>query len=151
MDDGLGFFGLGEAVRDGDMAVAFGIDTRHLAAEEPAVGGGVMPLIDSDIVMDHLMENRVLNEGLGKVNADIYTEDKILIAVTAEEALFATGEGDLAEEAFGVREFDGDRRKGPTKIAGIVLVKAGLDIGNRWFQFKIYNLRFKNYDLKIMI
>ena len=144
VNDGLGFFGVGEAVRDGDMAVAFGIDTRHLTAEELAMGGGVMPLIDSDIVMNHLMEDGVFDEGFGQVDTDVNTEDEIFVVVTAEETLFAASEGDFAEEAFCMGELDGNRRKGPTEIAGVVLVKAGLNIGNRWFQFKISNLRFKN-------
>ncbi len=144
MDDGLGFFGFGEAVRDGDVAVAFGINTRHLTAEELAMGGGVVVLVDGNVIMNHLMEDGVLDEGFWEVNADVDTEDEVFVAVTTEETLLAAGEGDLAEEAFCVGEFDGDRRQRPTKIAGVVLVKAGLDIGNRWFQFKISNLRFKN-------
>ena len=140
MDDGLCFFGLGEAVGDGDVAVSFGIDTRHLTAEELAVGGGVAELVDGNVVMDHLMEDGVFDEGLGKVDTDVYTEDEVFVTVTAEEALFAAGKGDFAEEAFCMGEFDGDRRKRPTEIAGIVLVKAELDIGNRWLQFVIGNL-----------
>ena len=52
--------------------------------------------------MDHLMEDRVLDERFGKVYADVDTEDEVFIAVLAEEALFAAGESDFAEEAFGV-------------------------------------------------
>lgn len=144
VDDGLCFFGFGKAVGDGDVAISFSVDTRHLTAEELAVDGGVFPLIYSNVVMNHLMKDGVFDEGFGKVNTDIYTEDKILIAVTSKETLFAAGKGDLAEEAFGVGELDGDRWQRPAEIACVVLVKAGLDIRNRWFQFKISNLRFKN-------
>ena len=62
---------LGEAVRDGYMSVAIGIDARHLAAEKPAVGGGVAKLIDRDIIMDHLMEDGVLNEVFGEVETRV--------------------------------------------------------------------------------
>ena len=84
VDDGLSFFGVGEAVRDGDMAVAFGVDTRHLAAKELTVGGGVLELVEGDEIMDHLMEDGVLDEGFGQVNADVDAEDKVFVAVATE-------------------------------------------------------------------
>ena len=130
VNDSLRFFGVREAVGDGDVAVSLGVDSCHLAAEELTVGGGVTPLIDSDIVMDHLMKDGVFNKGFGEVNTDVDAEDEILVAVFAEETLLAAGEGDFAEEAFCMGEFDGDRRKRPTEIAGVVLVKTGLDIGD---------------------
>ena len=144
MNDGLRALLVRETMRDGDMPVAFGIDTRHLTAEELTVRRGVAKLVDGNVIMNHLMEDRVFDEGFRKVNTDVDTEHEILVAVPTEEALLAAGKGYLAEEAFGMGELDGNRRKGPAEIAGIELVKAGLDIGNRWFQFKISNLRFKN-------
>lgn len=128
VNDSLRFFGVREAVGDCDVAVTFGIDTRHLAAEELAVSRGVAELVDSDIVMDHLMKDGVFDESFREVDTDVDTKDEILVAVFAEDALFAAGEGDFAEEAFCMGEFDGDRRKRPTEIASVVLVKAGLDI-----------------------
>ena len=79
------------------------------------------------------MEDRVLDERFGKVYADVDTEDEVFITVLAEEALFAAGEGDFAEEGAGVGEFDADRRKGTGKETGVVLVKTGLYVRNRWF------------------
>ena len=133
VDDGLGFFGVGEAVRDGNMAVAFGVDTSHLAAEELTVGGGVLELVEGDEIMDHLMEDGVLDEGFGQVNADVDAEDEIFVAVATEKALFAASEGQFAEETFGVGKADGNSGKLPAEIAGIELVKAGLDIGDGGF------------------
>ncbi len=72
------------------------------------------------------MEDRVLNEGFWEVNADVYAKDKILVAVLAEETLLAAGEGEFAEEAFGVGEADRDRRELPAEKAGIEVVKTGL-------------------------
>ena len=126
MDDRLCSLGVRKTMGDRDMTVSFGVDTCHLTAEELPVNGGVIPLINSDIKMDHLMEDRVLNEGFGEVNADVYAKDKILVAVLAEETVFAAGEGEFAEEAFGVGEADGDGRKRPTEKAGVEVFKAGL-------------------------
>ena len=126
MNDRLRALGVRETMRDRYMTVPFGVDTCHLTAEELPVNGGVIPLIDSNIIMDHLMENSVLNEGFWEVNADVYAKDKILVAVLAEETVFAAGEGEFAEEAFGVREADGDGRELPAEKAGIEVVKAGL-------------------------
>ena len=126
MNDRLRALGVRETMRDRYMTVPFGVDTCHLTAEELPVNGGVIPLIDSNIIMDHLMEDRVLNEGFWEVNADVYAKDKILVSVLAEETVFAAGEGEFAEEAFGVREADGDGRKLSAEKAGIEVVKAGL-------------------------
>ena len=76
---------LGEAVRDGYMSVAIGIDARHLAAEKPAVGGGVAKLIDRDKIMDHLMEDGVLDEVFGEVDARVDAEDEVLVSDRSEE------------------------------------------------------------------
>ena len=75
----------GEAVRDGYMSVAIGIDARHLAAEKPAVGGGVAKLIDRDKIMDHLMEDGVLNEVFGEVETRVDAEDEVLVSDRSEE------------------------------------------------------------------
>ncbi len=57
------------------MPVAIGIDARHLTAKEPAVRGCVTKLIDRDIIMDHLMEDGVLDEVFGEVDARVDAED----------------------------------------------------------------------------
>ena len=126
MDDGLCALLVGEAMGDGDVTVALGVDTRHVLAEEPAVGGGIAKLVDSDEVMDHLMEDGVLDEVFRQINAGIDTQDEIFVAVTGEETLLAASEGHLAEKTLGMREFDGDRRQGIGKETGIVLVEARL-------------------------
>lgn len=67
------------------MAVALGVDARHLTAEEPAVGGGVAEVIEGDEIMDHLMEDRVLDEFLREVEAGVDAEDEVLVAGRSEE------------------------------------------------------------------
>ena len=122
---------LGEAVRDGYMSVTVGIDARHLAAEEPAVGGGVAKLIDRDIIMDHLMEDGVLDEVFREVDARVDAEDEVLVSDRSEEPRAAAGKGHFAEEGARVREFDRDRRQGRSKETGVELIKAGLYVWDR--------------------
>lgn len=108
------------------MPVAIGVDARHLAAEEPAVRRGVAKLIDRDIIMDHLMEDGVLDEVFGEVDARVDAEDEVLVAKRSKEPRATTSEGHLAEEGASVREFDLNRRQGRSKETGVELVKAGL-------------------------
>ena len=122
---------LGEAVRDGYMSVAIGIDARHLAAEEPAVRGGVAKLIDRDIIMNHLMENGVLDEVFGQVDASVDTQNEVLVARRAKEPGAMLGKGQFAEERAGMGELDRDRRQGASKETGVELVKAGLYVRDR--------------------
>ena len=121
---------LGQFVGDGDVPVTGGVNTLHLLTEEAAVGGGVAEVVNGDVIMDHLMEDSILNEGFGQVDAGVDAEDEVLIAVAAEEALLAAGEGEFAEEAFGVGEADGDRRKGSVEVTGVVGVEMGLYVGD---------------------
>ena len=76
---------LGEAIRDGYMAVAFGVDTLHLAAKKTTVSGSVAELVNGDVIMDHLMEDSIFDEGFGQVDAGIDTQDEVLISGRAEE------------------------------------------------------------------
>ena len=128
MEGCLGSLGVREAVGDCNMAVAFGVDTLHFTAEELTMGGGVTELVEGDVVMDHLMKDGIFDEGFWEIDTRVDTEDEIFVAEAAKETLLATDKGDLAEEAFGVGQFDRDRRKGTVKETGIELVKAGLDI-----------------------
>lgn len=108
------------------MSVAIGVDARHLAAEEPAVRRGVAKLIDRDIIMDHLMEDGVLDEVFGEVDARVDAEDEVLVAKRSKEPRAAAGKSHFAEEGAGVREFDRNRWQGRSKETGVELVKAGL-------------------------
>ena len=90
---------LGEAVGDGYMTVSIGIDARHLAAEEPAVGGGVAEVVDGDIIMDHLMEDRVPDELFGQVEAGVDTENEVLVADRSEEPRAVAGKSDFAKKS----------------------------------------------------
>lgn len=67
------------------MTVAFGVDTLHLLAKKAAVGRGVAEVVESDVIMDHLMENGILHQLFGQIKAGIDTEDEILVSNGAEE------------------------------------------------------------------
>ena len=44
---------------DGDMAIEAIIDFFHPGAEQSAVGGGVLPLVHQDFVVNHLVQEDV--------------------------------------------------------------------------------------------
>ena len=67
------------------MTVAFGVDTLHFLTEKAAVGRGVAELVDGDVIMDHLMEDGVFDEGFGQVNTGIDTEDEVRVMGRAKE------------------------------------------------------------------
>ena len=108
------------------MAVAFGVDTLHLGAEEFAVCGSVTKLVDGDVIMDHLMEDGVLDEVFGEVDARVDAEDEVLVSGRSEEPRAAAGKCHFAEEGARVREFDRNQRQRRSKETGVELVKAGL-------------------------
>lgn len=67
------------------MSVTCGIDASHFSAEELPVYGCIFPLIDSDVVMDHLMNDSILNKFFGQIQARIDTKDKVLVSQRSEE------------------------------------------------------------------
>ena len=110
------------------MTVAFGVDTLHLLAKKAAVGRGVAELVDCDVIMDHLMEDGVFDEGFGQVNTGIDTEDEVRVMGRAKEPGAMLGEGEFAEESAGMGKLDGNGRERPAEEAGVVFIKAGLNI-----------------------
>ena len=67
------------------MTVAFVVNAFHKLAEEASVGGGVAEVVESDVIMDHLMENGILHQLFGQIKAGIDTEDEILVSNGPEE------------------------------------------------------------------
>jgi len=76
------------------------------------------------------MEDGIFDERFREVNAGIDAEDEVLIAVLTKKTMLAASESEFAEEAFGIGETYGDWGKLPAEIAGVEVIKAGLDIGN---------------------
>jgi len=114
------------------MTVAFGVDTLHLLAEKSAVSGSVAKLVNSDVIMDHLMEYGIFDEGFGQINTGVDTEDEVLVMRRAKEPGAMLGEGEFAEESAGMGELDGNRRQRTAEKAGVKLVKTGLYVGDGW-------------------
>ena len=119
---------LGQFVGDGDVPVACGVNTLHLLAEEAAVSGRIAEMVDGNVIVDHLMEDGILDERFRQVDAGVDTEDKVLMAYGPKEPCAMLDEGYLAEEGAGVRQFDGDRRQGPVEKAGVVGIEMRLNI-----------------------
>ena len=67
------------------MAVTFVVNALHVLAEETAVGRSVAEMVESDVIMDHLMEDGVLDEFFGQIKAGVDAENEILIAYRSEE------------------------------------------------------------------
>lgn len=129
------------------MTVAFGVDTLHLLAKKAAVGRGVAELVDGDVIMDHLVEDGVFDEGFGQVNTGIDTEDEVRVMGRAKEPGAMLGEGEFAEESAGMGKLDGNGRERPAEKAGVELVKAGLDVRERGEHLGFWILRV--YDFRL--
>ena len=94
------------------------------------MSGSVAELVNSDVIMDHLMEDGIFDKVFGQVDTGVDTEDKVFVSGRAEEPGAMFGEGEFAKESAGMGELDGDGRQGTAEKTGIELVKAGLDVGD---------------------
>ena len=121
------------------MSVTCGIDARHFSAEELPVYGCIFPLIESDVVMDHLMNDSILYEFFGEVKARVDAKDEVLISQGSKEPRAPASKCHFSEESASRRKFDRYRRQRVIKEKGIVLVETGLYVRNRRYQ---WNLRF---------
>jgi len=131
------------------VPVPFGVDARHLTAEEFAVGGGVFELIDSDIVMNHLMKDGILDEFFRQVKTGVDAERETVVRPRAEEPFAVLDKSDLAEKRAGVGQLNGDGRKGTAEETGVVLVEAGLYVGDGRFQVTGCGLWVMGYGLRV--
>ena len=122
---------LGQFVGDGDVPVAGSVDALHLLTEEAAVGRGIAEVVDGNVIVDHLMEDGILDERFRQVDAGVDTENEVLMAYGSKEPCTMLNKGYFAEEGAGVRQFDRDRRKGTGKETGVVGVKARLYVRDR--------------------
>ena len=108
------------------MMLSVGVYSCHFAAEQLSVSTRVSPLIDSDIVMNHLMQNSVIYQLFRQVNPRIDPKGEILIPIAPKEPTFAANKSDLSQETFGIGQFDRDRRQCTPEKTGVIFVKSGL-------------------------
>ena len=118
-----------EAMGDTDMP-ARGIDTRHLLAEKAPMGRGILPLVESDEVVNHLVEDSIFEHLLGQVYAGVDTKDEIGITPFAAEESALLAEADLSEEGLCIAQFDGNRRQLIVKILSVEIIELLSDIWN---------------------
>ena len=133
MDRGLRFLRFIEAMGDGNMPMPLFVDTHHFCTKKTTVRRGVFPLIDSDIVMNHLVQDRVLHQVFRQVNPYIDAQHKILISVPAEEALPLAYKRHFSQESFRMTELNRQGRQRPIKILPVVLLKSRLYVFYRRF------------------
>lgn len=85
------------------MAVSRSVDAAHMLAEEPTVRRSVTELIDRDIIMDHLMEDRVLDEFFWQIHLCIDTKGKILVTRGTKEPGAVTSISKFSKKSAGMR------------------------------------------------
>ena len=85
MDDCLCALGVSQAVGDSDMSASFFIDSRHFPTKELSVHRGISELVDGNIIVDHLMQDSILDEFFRQVVACVDAEGEVRIGPIAEE------------------------------------------------------------------
>ena len=102
---------------------ARGIDTRHLLAEKAPMGRGILPLVESDEVVNHLVEDSIFEHLLGQVYACVDTKDEIGITPFAAEESALLAEADLSEEGLCIAQFDGNHWQSVSEYQSVKLLE----------------------------
>ena len=113
------------------MPVSLLVDPLHLTAEELAVRGGVTQMVHGDVIMNHLMENRILDEFFGKIETRVDPEFEVRVPPFAKEPCPMLDKRHLSKERTGIGELDRYRRQRSVEITDVILVKTGLYVINR--------------------
>ena len=77
----LQFFLFCEAMRNGYMPIAGLVNTRHFLSKEFTMRARVFPLIDSNIIVNHLVQNSVFNHFFWQIYTHIDTKGEVGILV----------------------------------------------------------------------
>lgn len=112
------------------MPVSLFVDPLHLPAEELAVRRGVAQVVDGDIIMNHLVKNRVLDEFFRQVKTGVDTQFEVRVHPFTEEPFTALDEGYFTEKRAGITQFDGYRRQRPIEEKDVILVETRLYVIN---------------------
>ena len=113
------------------MPVSLLVDPLHLTAEELAVRGGVTQMVHGDVIMNHLMENRVLQQLFRQVETCVDTQFEVRVPPFAKEPCPMLDKRHLSKESTGIGELDRYRRQRSVEITDVILVKTGLYVINR--------------------
>ena len=113
------------------MPVSLLVDPLHLTAEELAVRGGVTQMVHGDVIMNHLVQDCVLQEIFGQVETCVDTEHEVRVPPFAKEPCPMLDKRHLSKERTGIGELDRYRRQRSVEITDVILVKTGLYVINR--------------------
>ena len=119
-----------EPVGDGDVPAIFVVEFLHSGSEELAVGGSVAPLVDQNLVVDHLVQENVLEFVFGEIVLRADADAEIVVFEPAEELpSLLVGAG--AETADGAAQLERDGRQGAAEISVVKRFETFLQKGER--------------------
>ena len=122
----------GRFVRDGKVAVVQGVDFLHDEAELPAVRGRVLDPLPGDPVMDHLMDERVLDFRLRQIEIRADAQDEILATHHPAPPVAHGAVDEPPDEGAGVAELDRNTRKSAVETHPVECVEALLQVFDGW-------------------
>ena len=113
------------------MPVSLLVDPLHLTAEELAVRGGITQMVHGDVIMNHLVQDCVLQQIFGQVETCVDTQFEVRVPPFAKEPCPMLDKRHLSKERTGIGELDRYRRQRSVEITDVILVKTGLYVINR--------------------
>ena len=134
-------------VRDGKVAAKPLIDPFHQSAEERPVRRGVRQLVESDVVMDHFVDDGIFQHLLRHLDpsVDAQREVEVLHLSVRPSAPF---EATRSEECLRIAQTDTRHRKLTRKELPVKLLKLLLDIGNRCVHSSLFFLLLFHHFFK---
>ena len=91
-------------------------------------------MVHGDVIMNHLMENRVMQQLFRQVITCVDTQFEVGVPPFAKEPCPMLDKRHLSKERAGIGELDRYRRQRSVEITDVILVKTGLYVINRWNQ-----------------
>ena len=132
-DAGVAVLLLGSGlVRNGQMPAVQGVDFLHDAAELPPVCGRVLDPLPRDPVMDHLMDERVLDLRLRQIEIRADAQDEILATHHPAPPVAHGAVDEPPDEGAGVAQLDRNTRKGAVETHPVECVEALFQVFDSW-------------------
>ena len=113
------------------MPVSLLVDPLHLTAEELAVRGGITQMVHGDVIMNHLVQDCVLQQLFRQVETCVDTQFEVRVPPFAKEPCPMLDKRHLSKESTGIGELDRYRRQRSVEITDVILVKTGLYVIDR--------------------